>query len=106
MSARIPTGKLTDRTGSVAVDVDRLRKVLRGAQVKSPFDEVVDRCVEVELVLPWHPHRLRHSAATELRREFGVEMAQVTLGHKNVDITEVYAEKNLDAVARAISKVG
>jgi hypothetical protein len=35
-----------------------------------------------------------------------VETAQVALGHKNVNVTELYAEKNLDAVARAIAKVG
>lgn len=67
---------------------------------------VVDDAEKTEVMPRWSPHQLRHSAATDLRREFGVETAQVTLGHKNVAITEVYAEKNLDAVARAIAKVG
>ena len=31
----------------------------------------------------WHPHRLRHSAATELRKEFGIEAAVV--GIEEVD---------------------
>ena len=60
----------------------------------------------LEVMRRWTPHQLRHTAGTELRRNFGVETAQVTLGHKNIEVTEVYAEKNLDAVARAIAKVG
>ena len=34
-----------------------------------------------ELLQKWGPNRLRHSAATEIRRKFGLEAAQVTLGH-------------------------
>ena len=29
----------------------------------------------------WHPNRLRHSAATIIRQRFGLEAAQVALGH-------------------------
>lgn len=29
----------------------------------------------------FHPHQLRHNAATELRKAFGLEAAQLTLGH-------------------------
>jgi len=38
----------------------------------------------------WHPHLLRHNAATRLRKEFGLETAQVILGHKTLAVTEVY----------------
>jgi hypothetical protein len=31
----------------------------------------------------WHPHQLRHNAATELRREFGLDTARVILGHRS-----------------------
>src|SRR4051812_47452954 len=41
----------------------------------------------------WHPHQLRHSAGTRLRKEYGLEAAQVILGHKTLKITELYAEK-------------
>jgi integrase len=29
----------------------------------------------------WHPHQLRHTAATEIRAKFGLEAAQAVLGH-------------------------
>ncbi|MBM3969382.1 MAG: site-specific integrase [Planctomycetes bacterium] len=42
----------------------------------------------------WHPNQLRHSRATEVRREYGVEGAQVVLGHARADVTQIYAETN------------
>jgi integrase len=53
----------------------------------------------------WSPNQLRHTAATEIRREFGLEAAQVILGHSQANVTQVYAERDLgkgQAVARAI----
>jgi uncharacterized protein HemY len=40
----------------------------------------------------WHPHQLRHSCGTRIRREHGLDVAQVLLGHRSASITEVYAE--------------
>lgn len=54
----------------------------------------------------WHPNRLRHSAATFLRKEYGLEAAQVILGHKTLAVTEIYAEKNVAAVMRIVREVG
>lgn len=52
----------------------------------------------------WHPHQLRHNAATELRREFGIETARIILGHKSAGMTEIYAEidraKAIDVMGR------
>lgn len=54
----------------------------------------------------WHPHQLRHNAATRLRREFGLEAAQVILGHKTLSVTQVYAEKNVEAARRIMAEIG
>jgi len=53
----------------------------------------------------WHPHQLRHTYATRVRKEFGLEAAQVLLGHTKADVTQVYAERDTARatdVARAI----
>jgi integrase len=42
----------------------------------------------------WNPHQLRHSAATRIRREFGLDAAQVVLGHRTLAVTQVYAEQD------------
>jgi integrase len=40
----------------------------------------------------WHPHRLRHSAASAIRREFGLEVAKAVLGHATLQAAQIYAE--------------
>ena len=54
----------------------------------------------------WHPHQLRHNAATELRREFGLEAARIILGHHSAAVTEIYAEKDEQQAVEAMMKVG
>jgi len=54
----------------------------------------------------WHPHQLRHNAATNLRKEFGIEAARLILGHKSVTVTEIYAELDRQKASDIIAKVG
>jgi len=54
----------------------------------------------------WCPLRLRHSRATEVRKKYGIEGAQVTLGHARADVTQVYAERNLDFAIRVAKETG
>jgi integrase len=54
----------------------------------------------------WHPNQLRHSFATEARRRFGLEAAQVSLGHAQANVTQVYAERDLTLAARVAAEIG
>jgi integrase len=54
----------------------------------------------------WSPNQLRHSAATEIRKRFGLEAAQVTLGHAAADVTQVYAERDMQKAAEVMALVG
>ena len=54
----------------------------------------------------WHPHQLRHNAATELRKEFGLEVARVILGHRSPAITEVYAELDREKAIEVMGTYG
>ncbi|TWU27565.1 tyrosine-type recombinase/integrase [Bythopirellula polymerisocia] len=54
----------------------------------------------------WAPNRLRHSAATEIRRKFGLEAAQVVLGHSAANVTQIYAEKDYELAVRVAREVG
>jgi integrase len=47
-------------------------------------------------------NQIRHTYATRVRREFGLEAAQVLLGHSKADVTQIYAEKNA-ALARDVA---
>jgi integrase len=55
----------------------------------------------------WHPHQLRHNAATRLRREFGIDLAQTILGHRvGSAITEIYTEANVAKAIEVVAKIG
>jgi integrase len=54
----------------------------------------------------WSPNRLRHGAATKIRREFGIETAKAILGHASVMPTQVYAEQDAAKAMDAMAKIG
>jgi integrase len=55
----------------------------------------------------WHPHQLRHAAATAIRREFGLEAAQIALGHSSALVTEaVYAERDMQKAVTVMRAIG
>lgn len=62
-------------------------------------------CVKAD-VPKWHPHQLRHNAATWLRKEFGLDVARVVLGHRSPAITEIYAELDFAKAMEVMGKVG
>jgi site-specific recombinase XerC len=49
---------------------------------------------------------LRHSTATEIRRRFGLEAAQVVLGHSGANVTEVYAERDFELAMSVAKEIG
>ncbi len=54
----------------------------------------------------WSPNRLRHTAGTEFREKFGLEAAQVLLGHSKADVTQIYAERDLTKGIEAARQIG
>lgn len=54
----------------------------------------------------WSPNQLRHTHGTKVRRRYGLEAAQVVLGHEKADVTQVYAEKNLALAATVAAEIG
>jgi len=81
-------------TGSYAVAITRACQKAdtearhEAVEAGMPVEEATSRM----FVPHWHPHQLRHNAATMLRREFGLDVARVVLGHRSPQITELYAE--------------
>ena len=54
----------------------------------------------------WTPYRLRHTAATKVRQEFGYESAGAALGHTKMSATAIYAERNQGLADQAARKFG
>jgi integrase len=94
------------------------RAIARGCDLAFPHPTLSelsrDEMSEAQLleVASWrrlhrfHPNRLRHTAATRIRREYGLEVAQVILGHAKLGTTQVYAEKNADVARTVMSEIG
>lgn len=70
------------------------RKPGDGYSVAS-YRRAIHRACDKAKVERWSPNRLRHAAATEVRKRFGLEAAQVVLGHAQANVTQVYAERDL-----------
>ncbi len=69
------------------------------------YGRAIHRACDKAKVPRWSPNRLRHAAATAIRKAYGIEAAQVCLGHSAPDTTSIYAEVDLARaveVARAI----
>lgn len=54
----------------------------------------------------WHLNQLRHTAATVIRREHGIEAARVILGHSKLTTTEIYAEADQGKAAEVMARIG
>ena len=86
------------------------RAVVRGCDAAFPPPaDVVDDPEKVKAWRKqhrWHVHQLRHRAATDLRKQFGIEVAQVMLGHTKIETAQIYAEKNSQLAQRVAMEVG
>jgi len=54
----------------------------------------------------WCPLQLRHTAATAVRARYGLEGAQVVLGHASADTTQIYAEASLEKARSIVAEIG
>lgn len=66
----------------------------------------MQRVCKREKIEKWSPNQLRHLAATEIRKKFGLEAAQVVCGHQSADVTQIYAERDLELALRVAQEVG
>jgi integrase len=72
----------------------------------SAYDQAIERAAQRAGVEHWSSHQLRHLAGTQARQRFGLEAAQHLLGHEKADVTQLYAEKNLDLAIRLAAEIG
>jgi integrase len=68
----------------------------------SSYGRAISRAAKNAGVEHWSPNQLRHSRGTEIRKHYGLEAAQVMLGHASADITQTYAERD-EELARSVA---
>ncbi|MGP0067063.1 MAG: tyrosine-type recombinase/integrase [Isosphaeraceae bacterium] len=54
----------------------------------------------------WSPLQIRHTAGTAARARFGLEGAQLLLGHSRADVTQLYAETNMKRAHEIAAEIG
>jgi integrase len=54
----------------------------------------------------WAVGRLRHNFATAVRAGQGIEAASILLGHSDVRVTTVYAERDIEKARKVIEEIG
>lgn len=54
----------------------------------------------------WTPHRLRHTAGTVVREQYGLDGSQAILGHRNARVSEIYSELNTAKAVEIARRLG
>jgi integrase len=101
--ARLSNERCATESGELAVGAAALQAV---AGDEAWAAAAIAACEKLPLLEPWGPNRLRHSAATRIRREEGLEAARVVLGHARAAVTEVYAEADHERSREIMRRLG
>jgi integrase len=74
--------------------------------IRRSYRQAIIRACRRAKVEQWFPLQLRHTFATLVRAEFGLEASQVALGHSKASMTERYAEPNVALAQQVASRLG
>ena len=92
-----------DNQEKTPVSTDR---TIRDYYDTASYRRAITRACRKAGVPDWTPHRLRHNAATQIRRDYGLEAAQIILGHSKADVTQLYAERDETKALSVIQEIG
>ena len=84
----------------------RGRRSDRGCYSVTSYRKAIERACNKAGVPIYRPNQLRHSLATRLRREFGLEATGAVLGHSDLATSQIYAEKDAALAKTVMSKIG
>ena len=89
----------------------RRSKAKPKARIREAYDSfsyrrAIHRACQRAEIERWSPNQLRHSAATRIRREYGIDAARALLGHSSPAVTEVYAELDQAQVRKIMGECG
>ncbi|MCC6682163.1 MAG: site-specific integrase [Phycisphaeraceae bacterium] len=70
------------------------------------YRRYVTRVCDANKIPRWRVGQIRHSMATRVRAEAGIEMAALVLGHKDPQTTLIYAEADLGKAADVLRRIG
>jgi integrase len=77
-----------------------------GAYRKAVLSAIERANADGKKVQRFTPHRLRHAAATRIRREIGLDAARAVLGERSLAMADEYAEIDAKLAENAMAKFG
>jgi integrase len=77
-----------------------------GQYTADSYRRAIHRAAEAAGVEQWAPNQLRHTFATEVRKRHGLEAVQVLLGHATADVTQIYAERDMELAVNVAAQMG
>ena len=85
--------------------------VLEAARIRDCYDDnsyrrAVQRACQKAGVPMWSPKRLRHTRLTEIRRTHGLEASKACAGHREIGVTQHYAEQDQQLARKVMLEQG
>lgn len=84
----------------------RSRSPLRDRYDVDSYRRAIRRACEKASIPIWHPNQLRHQRLTEIRKAFGLEASRVCGGHREIGVTQIYAEQDRELALKVMAKMG
>ncbi|MBX7103010.1 MAG: hypothetical protein K1X57_02945 [Gemmataceae bacterium] len=70
------------------------------------YRRAIRRACEKAGIPVWCPNRLRHSRLSEIRKRFSLEASRVCAGHREVGVTQIYAEQDHELARKVMVEIG
>lgn len=70
------------------------------------YARAITRACKKAGVPHWHPHQLKNSCGTDVRKRFGLEASRAFMGHTKLSTAEIYAEKDMELVEKIALEMG
>lgn len=84
----------------------RAKAPLRSYYPVGSYRQAIRRACRRAGIAVWLPNQLRHSRLTEIRSRYGLEAARVVGGHREVGVTQIYAEQDRELARQVMGEVG
>lgn len=94
--------KIRKRDTDKAIEDTRKKRRLGEHWLVTSYARAIARACKKAEVPHWHPHQLRHTAATKFGNEYGPLVAKALLGHRSMQMTERYIKSDLESAIAAI----
>lgn len=70
------------------------------------YRTAIQRAAKAADAAIWSPNQLRHARLTMIRKDYGLEAAQVIGGHASADVTQIYAERDREKAIKVMREIG